>query len=198
MIIVLATRNKKKVEEISRIFEGYDVSFVTVDSFPGCPEVEEDGKTFRQNAVKKAVSIAKYTGCPAIADDSGLEVMALRRAPGVFSARYAGENADDRRNLMKLLWQMREMEGEDRRARFVCCIAFALPDGKYKTFTGYAEGKIAKKPKGFNGFGYDPVFYPSGRRRTFAEMSDSEKDAISHRGKALGKLFNYLKYTVVN
>ncbi len=198
MIIVLATRNKKKVEEISRIFEGYDVSFVTVDSFPGCPEVEEDGKTFRQNAVKKAVSIAKYTGCPAIADDSGLEVMALRRAPGVFSARYAGENADDRRNLMKLLWQMREMEGEDRRARFVCCIAFALPDGKYKTFTGYAEGKIAKKPKGFNGFGYDPVFYPSGRRRTFAEMSDSEKDAVSHRGKALGKLFNYLKYTVVN
>ncbi len=198
MIIVLATRNKKKVEEISRIFEGYDVSFVTVDSFPGCPEVEEDGKTFRQNAVKKAVHIAKFTGCPAIADDSGLEVTALGRAPGVFSARYAGENADDRKNLMKLLKEMREMEGEDRQARFVCCIAFALPDGKCKTFTGYAEGRIARKPKGFNGFGYDPVFYPSGHRRTFAEMSDSEKDAISHRGRALDKLFNYLKYTVVN
>ncbi len=198
MIIVLATRNKKKVEEISRIFEGYDVSFVTVDSFPGCPEVEEDGKTFRQNAVKKAVHIAKFTGCPAIADDSGLEVTALGRAPGVFSARYAGENADDRKNLMKLLKEMREMEGEDRQARFVCCIAFALPDGKCKTFTGYAEGRIARKPKGFNGFGYDPVFYPSGHRKTFAEMSDSEKDAISHRGRALDKLFNYLKYTVVN
>lgn len=199
MTIVLATRNKKKVEEISRIFEGYDICFVAVDSFPGCPEVEEDGKTFRQNAVKKAVHIAKYTGCPAIADDSGLEVKALGRAPGVFSARYAGEDSNDRKNLMKLLGEMRGLKGEDRQARFVCCIALALPDGKCKTFTGYAEGRIAKKPKGFNGFGYDPVFYPSGRRRTFAEMSDAEKDAISHRGKALGRLCIYLKKnTVVN
>lgn len=198
MTIVLATRNKKKVEEISRIFEGYDICFVAVDSFPGCPEVEEDGKTFRQNAVKKAVHIARYTGCPAIADDSGLEVKALGRAPGVFSARYAGEDSNDRKNLMKLLGQMRGLKGEDRQARFVCCIALALPDGKCKTFTGYAEGRIAKKPKGFNGFGYDPVFYPSGRRRTFAEMSDAEKDAISHRGKALGRLCIYLKNTVVN
>lgn len=198
MTIVLATRNKKKVEEISRIFEGYDICFVAVDSFPGCPEVEEDGKTFRQNAVKKAVHIAEYTGCPAIADDSGLEVKALGRAPGVFSARYAGEDSNDRKNLMKLLGEMRGLKGEDRQARFVCCIALALPDGKCKTFTGYAEGRIAKKPKGFNGFGYDPVFYPSGRRRTFAEMSVAEKDAISHRGKALGRLCIYLKNTVVN
>lgn len=198
MTIVLATRNKKKVEEISRIFEGYDICFVAVDSFPGCPEVEEDGKTFRQNAVKKAVHIARYTGCPAIADDSGLEVKALGRAPGVFSARYAGEDSNDRKNLMKLLGEMRGLKGEDRQARFVCCIALALPDGKCKTFTGYAEGRIAKKPKGFNGFGYDPVFYPSGRRRTFAEMSDAEKDAISHRGKALGRLCIYLKNIVVN
>ncbi len=193
MTIVLATRNRKKVEEISRIFEGYDIRFVTVDAFPGCPEVEEEGKTFRQNAVKKAVDIARYAGCPAIADDSGLEVKALGGAPGVFSARYAGIDADDARNLKKLLREMKGLSGEDRQARFVCCIAFALPDGRYKTFTGYAGGEIAKKPRGFNGFGYDPVFYPSGHDKTFAEMSDSEKDALSHRGRALKKLYIYLK-----
>jgi XTP/dITP diphosphohydrolase len=193
MNIVLATRNKKKVEEISRIFTGYDVRFLTLDSFPGCPEVEEDGTTFRQNAVKKAVSIAKFTGCPAIADESGLEVRALRGAPGIFSARYAGEGADDRKNLIKLLREMRRLKDEDRQARFVCCIAMALPDGRRKTFTGYAEGRIGGKPKGFNGFGYDPVFYPAGHDRTFAEMTDAEKDRLSHRGKALRKLYIYLK-----
>ena len=193
MEIVLATRNNRKVREISRIFRGYDVRFLILDAFPGCPDVEEDGKTFRQNALKKAVSIARFTGCTAIADDSGLEVMALGRAPGVFSARYAGKGADDRKNLMKLLREMRGLEGEDREARFVCCIAIAFPDGCYKTFTGYAKGEIAKKPKGFNGFGYDPVFYPAGYDRTFAQMTASEKDRLSHRGKALKKLYIYLK-----
>jgi XTP/dITP diphosphohydrolase len=198
MKIVLATRNRKKVEEIGRIFRGYDVRFLALDSFPGCPEVEEDGKTFRQNAVKKAVSTAEFTGCPAIADDSGLEVAALGRAPGVYSARYAGEDADDRKNLTKLLRQMKGLEGSDRQARFVCCIALALPDGRSKTFTGYAKGEIGKKPKGFNGFGYDPVFYPAGYERTFAEMSDAEKDRLSHRGKALAKLYIYLKKLFFN
>jgi len=193
MTIVLATRNKKKVEEIRRIFSGYDIEFLTVDSFPGCPDVEEDGKTFRQNAVKKAVHVAKFSGCPAIADDSGLEVRALGNAPGVFSARYAGDGANDRRNLNKLLREMKSLEAEQRNARFACCIAFALPDGRYKTFTGYTKGSIGKKPRGFNGFGYDPVFYPEGSGRTFAEMSDAEKDALSHRGKALRRLYVYLK-----
>ncbi len=193
MTIVLATRNKKKIEEISRIFVGYDVRFLTIDSFPGCPEVQEDGKTFRQNSVKKALYIAKYTGCPTIADDSGLEVKVLGGAPGVYSARYAGNEADDKNNLNKLLLNMKGLEGESRSARFVCCIAFALPDGNFKTFTGYAQGKIAKKPKGYNGFGYDPIFYPAGHERTFAEMSDAEKDALSHRGKALKRLYIYLK-----
>jgi XTP/dITP diphosphohydrolase len=193
MQIVLATRNNRKVREISRIFSGYDVSFLGLDAFPGCPDVEEDGKTFRQNAVKKAVSIAKFTGCTAIADDSGLEVMALGRAPGVYSARYAGKDADDRKNLLKLLREMKGLEGEEREARFVCCIAIAFPDGTHRTFTGYAKGEIAKKPKGFNGFGYDPVFYPAGCGRTFAEMTASEKDSLSHRGKALKKLYIYLK-----
>jgi XTP/dITP diphosphohydrolase len=193
MTIVLATRNKKKVEELRRMFAAYKIRFLTLDSFPDCPDVEEDGKTFKANAVKKAVEISKCTGCPAIADDSGLEVRALGGAPGVFSARFAGEDADDEKNVEKLLKAMKTIKGEDRAARFVCCIAFALPDGKYKTFTGYARGSIAGKPKGFNGFGYDPVFYPSGYRRTFAEMTDREKDSLSHRGKAMEKLYAYLK-----
>ena len=117
---------------------------------------------------------------------------ALGKAPGVYSARYAGEGADDRKNLKKLLREMRELEGEERDARFVCCMAFVQPGGHHKTFTGYVRGRIGKKEKGANGFGYDPVFYPEGHNRTFAEMDAAEKDSMSHRGSALKKLFHYL------
>jgi XTP/dITP diphosphohydrolase len=196
MTIVLATRNRKKVEELKRLFAGCDVSFVTLDAFPGCPDVEEDGKTFRANAVKKALYVARFTGCPAVADDSGLEVSALDGAPGVFSARYAGEKSDDRDNVVKLMREMRRVSDEDRQARFACCIAFALPDGHVKTFTGYANGTIGRRRKGANGFGYDPVFYPLGHDRTFAEMTDAEKDALSHRGKAMRRLYLFLKKIV--
>ncbi|MEJ2685232.1 MAG: XTP/dITP diphosphatase [Candidatus Sulfobium sp.] len=193
MTIVLATRNRKKVEELKRLFADCDVSFVTLDAFPGCPEVEEDGKTFRANAVKKALQVALFTGCPAVADDSGLEVSALGGAPGVFSARYAGEGAGDRENLAKLMKEMRNVPDEGRQARFVCCIAFALPDGQVKTFSGYARGRIGRTRKGANGFGYDPVFYPLGHDRTFAELTDAGKDELSHRGKAMRKLYLFLK-----
>ncbi len=193
MKIVLATGNKKKVEEIKRIFGGQDINFLTLDAFPGCPDIEEDGKTFRANAVKKAVHAARFTNCPAVADDSGLEVFALGGAPGVFSARYAGAGADDNKNVRKLLADMKHLEGGERDARFVCCIALALPDGRYKTFTGYARGSIGKRRRGGNGFGYDPLFYPEGYKQTFAEMTAAEKDFLSHRGKALQKLCNYLK-----
>ena len=194
MNIVLATRNRKKVEEMKRIFAGHEITFTTLDAYPGCPEVEEDGKTFQANAKKKALATARYTGCPALADDSGLEVKALAGAPGVFSARYAGEQADDNKNVKKILREMRTViNKKERRARFVCCIVFALPDGKIRTFTGYVSGMIAEKPKGSNGFGYDPVFYPMGHDRTFAEMADFEKDALSHRGRAMKKLYTYLK-----
>jgi XTP/dITP diphosphohydrolase len=193
MKIVLATRNKKKVEEIKRIFGGKDIRFVTVDAFRGCPDVEEDGKTFRANAVKKAVHVARFTNCPAIADDSGLQVFALGGAPGVFSARYAGPRANDKKNVSKLLAEMKDLRKEERKARFVCCIALALPDGRYKTFTGYARGSIGNRPRGSNGFGYDPLFYPEGHMRTFAEMTAAEKDSLSHRGKSLRKVCSYLK-----
>jgi XTP/dITP diphosphohydrolase len=188
--IVLATRNRKKVEEIRRITEGMDVSVLTVDNFPGCPEVEEDGMTFEENAVKKAVAVAGYTGRPALADDSGLEVYALNGAPGIRSARYAGKDADDARNMEKLLHEMKSVA--NRSARFACFIAFAFPGGETSVFHGYAEGSIGRKPRGVRGFGYDPVFYPAGFKRTFAEMSDEDKDSLSHRGRALREFQRYL------
>lgn len=193
MNIVLATRNKKKVEEIRRIVKDMPISVYSLDDFPDCPEVEEDGKTFEENAVKKARAVSSHTNMPALADDSGLEVYALGGEPGVLSARYAGENTDDRKNLEKLLDEMRSVPDGKRGARFACCIALALPVGKIETFTGYSEGSIGREPKGSNGFGYDPVFYPTGCKRTFAEMADVEKDALSHRGAALKKLHEYLK-----
>lgn len=192
MDIVLATKNKKKAAEMSRIFKGHDFHFLTLESFPDCPDVEEDGKTFRANALKKGRAVARFTGHAALADDSGLEVPALGKAPGVYSARYAGPAADDRKNLRKLLREMRGLEGEERTARFVCCMALVLPDGHHKTFTGYVSGSIGKKERGDNGFGYDPVFYPEDHTRTFAEMEAAQKDSISHRGRALKKLFQYL------
>ena len=194
MTIVLATTNQKKVEEMKRMFAGYNISFITLNSFPGCPEVVEDGKTFRANALKKALAVSKFTGYPAVADDSGLEVEVLGGAPGVFSARYAGDKAKDSDNVKKLLREMRPLSSSTgREARFVCCVAFATPEGKYKTFTGYVRGIIGQKQKGFNGFGYDPVFYPEGHDRTFAEMTDLEKDRLSHRGRAMKKFYNYFK-----
>ena len=197
MIIVLATRNRKKVEEMKRMFPGHKITFKTLDAFPGCPEVEEDKLTFRANARKKALAVARYTGCPALADDSGLEVKALDMAPGVFSARYAGKQADDKKNVRKILREMRAViNRQERKARFVCCMVFALPNGKCRTFTGFVSGHIAEKQKGYNGFGYDPIFYPAGHDRTFAEMTDPEKDALSHRGIAMKKLHAYLKSIV--
>jgi XTP/dITP diphosphohydrolase len=196
MEIVLATTNKKKIEEIQRITHGMEIAFSTLDDYPGCPEVKEDGATFEENAVKKAVAIARYTQKPALADDSGLEVDALSGAPGIRSARYAGENAGDKQNLERLLSALEGIEEKKRSARFVCCIALVSPDGSINTFYGYAEGRIGMSPKGENGFGYDPVFYLNGQERTFAEMTAQEKDTLSHRGNALKKLATHLKMSI--
>lgn len=192
MTFVIATRNKKKSEEIQRILEGLPVKLLTVLDYPDCPEVEEDAATFAGNAVKKALAIAQYTATPAIADDSGLEVYALGNAPGVYSARYAGADSDDSRNLNKLLSEMEHVEKDRRGARFICCIVLAFPEGRVEVFEGYIEGSIGRQPKGCKGFGYDPVFYPEGHDRTFAEMSAEEKNRLSHRGMALKKLREYL------
>ncbi len=208
MEIVLATRNKKKAEEMGRILSGMDVMVLTLDDFTGCAEVIEDRDTFEGNAIKKAVSAAECTNRIAVADDSGLEVLALNGAPGVLSARYAGNDADDAANIKKLLKEMEVVSTEKRVARFVCCIAIAFPvslpipaltvskgegsDANVVTFFGFVEGRIGKEEAGKMGFGYDPVFYPSGYERSFAEMTPDEKDAVSHRGKALKKFKDYV------
>ncbi|MBI3391570.1 MAG: XTP/dITP diphosphatase [Nitrospirae bacterium] len=195
MEIVLATRNRKKVEEFGRILTQSGLTLRSLDEFPDCPEVVEDQATFEGNAVKKARVVAARTGLAAVADDSGLEVDALGGAPGVFSARWAGPGADDRKNREKLLSELRSVSGGRRAARFVCCIALAFPDGRTETFFGRVEGTIGFEPRGENGFGYDPVFIPDGpegHARTFAEMAGEEKDALSHRGRALRSLKNYL------
>lgn len=194
MDIVLATRNKKKVEEIRRITAGLPITILSLDDYPLCPEVVEDQKTFEGNAKKKAVETARCSGKPALADDSGLEVDALGGAPGVYSARYAPDasSGNDPKNHEKLLNDLQTVPPEKRSARFVCCIALAFPDGSCEIFFGYSEGRISLDARGKKGFGYDPVFLPQGFEQTFAEMASEEKDALSHRGKALEKLAEFL------
>ncbi len=194
MEIVLATRNKKKIDEIKRITADLPITILSLDNFPDCPETVEDKDTFEGNAIKKAVEVCLCTGKPALADDSGLEVDALNGAPGVYSARYAGGSGggNDIRNYEKVLSEIKTVPEEKRTAQFVCCIALAFPGGKVESFFGYAKGRIGWEPKGKSGFGYDPVFIPLGYGKTFAEMTASEKDELSHRGKALEKLRYFL------
>ena len=195
MEIVLATRNKKKIEEIKRIAADLPVTILSLENFPNCPETVENKDTFEENAVKKAVEVCQCTGKPALADDSGLEVDALNGAPGVYSARYAGTSGNDIRNYEKLLAELKDIPDDKRGAQFVCCMALVFPDRTVKTFFGYAKGRIGREPQGQQGFGYDPVFIPEGYQKTFAEMSGEEKDKLSHRGKSLEKLALFLHNT---
>ena len=193
MRIVAATRNKNKLLELRRILVGLPVALEGLDAWPDCPEVEETGASFEENAHLKASSVARFTALPALADDSGLEVDALGGAPGVRSARYAGERADDRANLEKLLHELEGVPAAKRTARFRAAIALAAPDGRIiKTFHGKVEGTIGLAPRGESGFGYDPVFYPLGRDLTFAQMGPGGKDAMSHRADALRQLKDFL------
>jgi XTP/dITP diphosphohydrolase len=185
-IVVLATRNQGKIREFQEILRNVDIELKSLNDFGPLPEVVEDGETFDDNAYKKAHFTAKVLGLPAIADDSGLEVEALDGAPGVRSARYAGENANDRENIDKLL---REMAGQsNRKAAFTCFISIAVPSGPALTYEGHCEGEITSEPRGTDGFGYDPVFFHPPTGRTFAEMSLEEKNQVSHRGSALAEL----------
>ena len=191
MEIVLATRNKKKIEEIKRTTADLPLIILSLDNFPDCPETVEDRDSFEGNAIKKATEVCRYTGKTALADDSGLEVDALGGAPGIYSARYAGGGSDVR-NYEKLLDDLNNVPDNKRGARFVCCMAIAYPDGTIETFFGYVKGSITREAKGKTGFGYDPVFIPEGHNITFAEMSGEEKDRLSHRGKAVEKVVKFL------
>ena len=183
MKLLIATRNAHKLTEIRRIFNLPGLETVSAFDFPDVPDVVEDGETLEANAVKKAVTLALATNLYALADDTGLEVNALDGAPGVYSARYAGENADYAANNRKLL---AELDGvADRAAQFRCVIALAEPNGRAQFVEGVCPGRIAHEARGTNGFGYDPLFIPDGFDRTFAELSSDEKNRISHRGRAL-------------
>ncbi len=184
--LVLATSNKGKTSEIRDLLKDFPVNTKNLDDFGQLPEVEEDGDTFDENAYKKSSFTARILGLPALSDDSGLLVEALGGAPGIHSARYAGENATDEQKRVKLL---HEMEGiTDRKAAFECVISISVPTGYALTYEARCEGLIASEPAGSNGFGYDPVFYYPPLKKTFAEITMGEKSHVSHRGKALREL----------
>lgn len=182
--VLFASGNLHKIHEVNAITAPLGLSVVSAAHLAGIPHVDEDGETFEHNAAKKAVAYARGTGCPTLADDSGLVVPALDGKPGVRSARYAGENATDRDNLMKLL---NELQGiTNRTACFVCVIACASPRGDLiDTATGNLHGRIIEQARGTNGFGYDPVFVPDGLDQTLAELTSKQKNQLSHRAEAL-------------
>jgi XTP/dITP diphosphohydrolase len=187
--VVVATGNQHKLEEIRAILAGLDVQLVSMGEF-GVAEPVEDGDTFEANALLKARACAAATGLPALADDSGLEVDALDGAPGVYSARYAGEPGDDQANNRKLLAALADVPAERRTGRFVCAAAIVLPDAREQVVRGTMQGHVVTAPRGTNGFGYDPLFVSdaAGDGRTNGELEAQEKDAISHRGAAFRAL----------
>ena len=192
MKVVLATRNKGKAREIGRILFGSGVEIVSLDEFPGVTLPPETGATMKENALIKARAASIVTGLPALADDSGLEVDFLGGAPGVYSARFAGDGATDEENWRKLLKELEGVPASKRTARFRCVMALVGVDGGERCFEGVFEGVITGEPKGSNGFGYDPVFLIPSKGMTSAELSPDEKNSISHRAKALDALKSYL------
>jgi len=186
--LLLATRNKGKIEEFRRILEAQapgEIELVGLEQYPDLHDVVEDGKTFTENALKKAREMCEGSGIPAIADDSGLCVDFLDGAPGIFSARWAGSHGDDTANTAKVLEQMKDVPDEKRGAHFTCVAALYLPDGRSHCEEAEFHGSLLRAPVGDQGFGYDPIFCPQGYSISSAEMSAHKKDAISHRGKSL-------------
>jgi XTP/dITP diphosphohydrolase len=198
MKIVIATSNKNKVIEIMNKFLSIKgIEIIPVSEYKDIPQIIEDADTFKGNALKKARIIRDFTGEVSLADDSGLVVDALNGEPGVFSARYGGEDATDIDRYNLVLEKLQGVEMERRTARFVCAIAMALPDGREFAVEGACEGVISSEPSGSNGFGYDPVFYIPELKSTMAEITLDEKNRISHRAKALEsayKIFSGMNY----
>ncbi|HJD82261.1 RdgB/HAM1 family non-canonical purine NTP pyrophosphatase [Kitasatospora aureofaciens] len=193
--LILATRNQHKVAELRAILgdAGLDVDLVGADAYPEIPDVPETGVTFAENALLKAHALARATGLPAVADDSGLCVDVLNGAPGIFSARWSGKHGDDRANLDLLLAQLSDIAEPHRGAHFFCAAALALPDGTERVVEGRLLGTLRTAPAGDGGFGYDPILQPLGETRTCAELTAEEKNAISHRGQAFRALVPVVK-----
>ncbi|MBU2530593.1 MAG: XTP/dITP diphosphatase [Elusimicrobia bacterium] len=190
--IVLATRNENKITEIKNIAGNLEFNFKCAKDFSGVPEIEEDGETLKDNAIKKARITALKTGLWTLADDTGLEVDYLKGAPGVFSARYAGEGCSYADNNAKLLNELKGVAGDLRKAAFKCVIALASPKGVVTTVEGVLFGMITEIQKGTKGFGYDPIFLVKGINKTMAELSSEEKNNLSHRAMAIEKIIPYL------
>ena len=186
--LVVASKNKGKIAEFEKAFSKLTVKVLSLKDFGDIPEAVEDGATFAENARKKAQHYLQYTKKPCLADDSGLEADALGGSPGVFSARYAGEGADDAANNAKLLQKMADVESKRRTGRFRCALALAFPDGRMLEAEGTVEGRLLMAEKGDGGFGYDPLFFLPELAKTFAELTLAEKNAISHRGKAIAAM----------
>ncbi|MCR5688254.1 MAG: XTP/dITP diphosphatase [Lachnospiraceae bacterium] len=185
MKVVFATGNENKLKEIRQITEGMDIEIVSMKDAGFYADVEETGTTFEENAFLKASAIAKKSGLPTLADDSGLEIDYLGKEPGIYSSRYMGEDTPYPVKNAELLRRMEGVADEDRTARFVCAVCYVRPDGTSETVRATMEGIVAHAPAGANGFGYDPIFYLPDRGCTSAELPSEEKNAISHRGKAL-------------
>jgi len=190
--LVVATRNPGKLREIRHLLEGAGIAVRGLEGFPELPEVVEDGETFAANAAKKAETIARLTGCPCLADDSGLTVAALDGEPGVHSARYAGSQSDDAANNAHLLRELADVPDGRRQAAFCCVMALVLPGRPTVFFEGQVAGSILHAPRGQGGFGYDPLFLVAGFEQTMAELALDEKNRISHRGQALRQVVTAL------
>jgi XTP/dITP diphosphohydrolase len=191
--LLIATRNRGKLNEFRQLLADLPVVLRSLSDFPQTTEVEETGSTFAENASIKALAYAAQTGMWALADDSGLAVDALGGAPGVYSARYAGDEASDRERMELLLSELARTGDDNRRARFVCAVAIAVPAGSIEHLSeGRCEGRIAQAPRGTGGFGYDPLFIPEGFEETFGELSSEIKGRISHRARALGDVRAFL------
>ena len=190
MKIILATKNKGKIKDFEKLTEGMNIEVLSILANIDFPDVVEDGKTFEENSAKKALEIAKYTGIITVSDDSGLCVDTLNGEPGIYSARYFGENATDELNIEKLLKNLSNIEKKDRKAHFVSVVRIAFPDGTVKSFRGETQGEILFEKEGNNGFGYDPIFYSYDLGKSFGLATIEEKKSVSHRGRAFEKLKN--------
>lgn len=190
--LIVATRNRGKMREIQELLKDLDLKVTCLLDHHDLPEIEEDGETFRQNAVKKALVIGRHTGKLVLGEDSGLEVAALENRPGIYSARFAGPQATDQTNNAKLLRLLSGIPLEKRAARYRCLAALAQGDNILAVFSGTCRGLIALKPRGQNGFGYDPLFFVPRYQKTFGELAPSIKARISHRARALSRLRDFL------
>ena len=194
--VVVATNNRHKVEEISAILQGLPVRLIPLSDYPDAPELKEEGATYAENALHKALTVARFTGKWALADDTGLEVDALDGRPGLYSARFAGEGVTFADNKRKLLWLMESIPTEKRTALFRTVLALVSPSGESQVVEGVLHGRIAEKERGAGGFGYDALFYLPELGKTYAELSAEEKNRASHRARAVEKIREYLQKTV--